>query len=80
MFEGDRWQDLQAKAQSPAVAASATIEAIRRVVAALEANEKSAKTLGTRIWWLNVVLLAVTVAIAAMTLVQAAAAWRTLMQ
>ena len=42
----------------------------------VEAMRRVADALGTRIWWLNVWLLIVTVAIGAMTLVQAAAAWR----
>jgi hypothetical protein len=55
------------------------VDAMRRVADALDPNENAAITLGTRIWWLNVWLLIVTVS-GAMTLERAAAAWRSLVR
>ena len=55
------------------------VDAMRRVAGALDPNENSAITLGTRIGWLNVWLLIVTVS-GAMTLEQAVAAWRSLVR
>jgi len=53
------------------------VSALKEVLAAQAA---SADKLGRRIWWLNVWLLVVTVAIGLMTLVQAAVAWKILTQ
>jgi hypothetical protein len=53
-------------------------EMMRRLKVAIEIQERTSTELNKRIERLNVWLLVVTVAIGMMTLVQAAAAWRTL--
>ena len=53
-------------------------DAVASMKEALESQAASAAELGRRIWWLNVWLLVVTIAIGAMTLVQALAAWKVL--
>ncbi len=45
------------------------VEALRRVVQALEASERSANQLGKRIWWLNLWLLVFTIVICGLTIV-----------
>ena len=55
-------------------------EMTRRLKDSLNANEKAASALAHRVEKLNMWLFAVTVAVGAMTLVQAAAAGRTLVE
>jgi hypothetical protein len=79
MYSKQTWQYLINEANSGQRGWGAVVDAMRRVADALDPNENSAITLGTRIWWLNVWLLIVTVS-GAMTLEQAAAAWRSLVR
>jgi len=53
-------------------------DAVVSLKKALDTHAASADALGNRIWWLNVWLLVVTVAIGALTFVQALAAWKVL--
>jgi hypothetical protein len=61
------WNRLVDQATAGMAGQGAIVEASRRVVRAQEVSERSANQLGKRIWWLNLWLLAFTVAICLLT-------------
>jgi len=81
-YTGVEWNRLAdlADGVGKGIGPSVFMEPMRRVVAALDRSERSATALGKRIKTLNVWLLVVTIAIGAMTVVQALAAFRSLMR
>ncbi len=74
------WAALANDAENKWHSTGAIVDAFRRMVGGLETSERSATQLATRIKTLNVWLLVVTIAIGAMTVVQALAAFRSLMR
>jgi hypothetical protein len=66
-FSTRTWSYLAGNAEVGQRGQGAVVEAMRRVVVALDGSEKSAHAVGHQMWWLTLWLLVFTVVIGALT-------------